>query len=256
MPDLRDFLFRPTDTFDIRKPVYRPEDRVEVQPLEVSANYTNTSIDPSQLPEAIDVRRGFQNFQENMNPAIELDPSKLDLREYRRPGPYRPGEDLDRDRFLLSPSRSPIASNPETGKRDFLYQYLEQNKEVMGPKTQMFDRYADPDDGTLSNDEMAQLDPTGELLLRSLRKGEIGPLTDPNIQKAIRDLEKQKYNRGRASSMEGALMAADPVDIAAHGPEMTRKQFSNYMEIRNPGFKSRTDALRMKLINAGILRGV
>ena len=39
--------------------------------------------------------------------------------------------------------------NPETGKRDFLYQYLEQNKEVMGPKTQMFDRYADPDDGTL-----------------------------------------------------------------------------------------------------------
>jgi hypothetical protein len=40
-------------------------------------------------------------------------------------------------------------SVPETGKRDFLYQYLEQNKEVMGPKTQMFDRYADPDDGTL-----------------------------------------------------------------------------------------------------------
>lgn len=123
MPDLRDFLFRPTDTFDIRNPVYRPEDKVEVQPLA-----------------------------------------------------------------------------PETGKRDFLYQYLEQNKEVMGPKTQMFDRYADPDDGT--------------------------------------------------------LMAADPVDKAAHGPQMTRKQFSNYMEMRNPGFKSRTDALRMKLINAGILRGV
>lgn len=90
--------------------------------------------------------------------------------------------------------------NPETGKRDFLYQYLEQNKEVMGPRTQMFDRYADPDDGT--------------------------------------------------------LIAADPVDKAAHGPQMTRKQFSNYMEMRNPGFKSRTDALRMRLINAGILRGV
>jgi len=57
---------------------------------------------------------------------------------------------------------------------------------------------------------MAQLDPTGELLLRSLRKGEIGPLTDPNIQKAIRDLERQKYNRGRASSMDGDLMAEMP----------------------------------------------
>ena len=130
---LKDLLFRPTDNFDIRKPVYRPEDKVEVQPL-----------------------------------------------------------------------------TPETGKRDYLYQYLEQNKEVMGPKTQMFGRYANPDDGTLNNDEMAQLDPTGELLLRSLRKGEIGPLTDPNIQKAIRDLERQKYNRGRASSMDGDLMAEMP----------------------------------------------
>ena len=93
--------------------------------------------------------RNYDRDQENMDPAIELDPSKLDLREHRRPGPYRPGEDLHRDQFLLNPSVSPIASNPETGKRDFLYQYLEQNKEVMGPKTQMFDRYADPDDGTL-----------------------------------------------------------------------------------------------------------
>lgn len=131
---LKDLLFRPTDNFDITKPVYRPGiDKVEVQPL-----------------------------------------------------------------------------TPETGKRDYLYQYLEQNKEVMGPKNQMFGRYANPDDGTLNNDEMAQLDPTGELLLRSLRKGEIGPLTDPNIQKAIRDLERQKYNRGRASSIDGDLMAADP----------------------------------------------
>lgn len=93
--------------------------------------------------------RNYDRDQENMDPAIELDPSKLDLREHRRPGPYRPGEDLHRDQFLLNPSVSPIASNPETGKRDFLYQYLEQNKEVMGPKTQMFDRFADPDDGTL-----------------------------------------------------------------------------------------------------------
>jgi len=84
------------------------------------------------------------------------------------------------------------------------------NSEVMGPKEQVFPRYANPEDGTLNNIEMAGLDPTGELLLRSLRRGEIGPLTDPNIRKAIEDLEREKYGGGRASSMEGALMAADP----------------------------------------------
>ena len=120
---------------------------------------------------------------------------------------YRPGI----DKFDIQP-----LTPPETGKRDFLYQHLEQNKEVMGPKSQMFGRYANPDDGTLNNDEMAQLDPTGELLLRSLRRGEIGPLTDPNIQKAIRDLERQKYNRGRASSMDGDLMAGMPRYIRGH----------------------------------------
>ena len=249
VPDVRDFLLRPTDNFDIRNPVYRPEDKVEVQPLEVATNYTTYT---DVLPEDVENRRRYEDVMEEKFPTIKLDPSKLDLREYRRPGPYVPGEDLDRDRFILSP-RSPIASNPETGKRDFLYQYLEQNKEVMGPKNQMFGRYANPDDGTLNNDEMAQLDPTGELLLRSLRKGEIGPLTDPNIQKAIRDLERQKYNRGRASSMDGALMAADPVDKAAYGPQMTRSQFSDYNELRSPGYKDRRDALRMRLMNAGIL---
>ena len=146
VPDVRDFLLRPTDNFDIRKPVYRPEDKVEVLPLEVSANYT--TVDPSELPEAVELRRKSEDFFQEMNPNPSIDPSKLDLREYRQPGPYRPGEDLHKDQFILSP-RSPIASNPETGKRDFLYQYLEQNKEVMGPKNQMFGRYADPDDGTL-----------------------------------------------------------------------------------------------------------
>ena len=172
----KDLLFRPTDTFDITKPVYRPEDKVEVQPL-----------------------------------------------------------------------------TPETGKRDFLYQYLEQNKEVMGPKNQMFGRFANPEDGTLNNETMARVDPTDKLLLKSLRKSEIGDPNSPRIRKAIIDLEKKIYNDGRASSMDGALMAADPVDKAAHGPQMTREQFSNYMEMRNPGFKSRTDALRMRLMNAGIL---
>lgn len=84
------------------------------------------------------------------------------------------------------------------------------NSEVMGPKEQVFPRYANPEDGTLNNEEMARVDPTDKLLLNSLRKGEIGPLTDPRIKKAIIDLERKIYNDGRASSMDGALMAADP----------------------------------------------
>ena len=87
----------------------------------------------------------------------------------------------------------------------FLEATLEQNKEVMGPKRQVFPRFADPNDGTLKNPMM---------------------------------------------------VAADPVDKAAYGPQMTRSQFSDYNEMRSPGYKDRRDALRMRLINAGILRGV
>ena len=48
--------------------------------------------------------------------------------------------------------------------------------------------------------ETAGLMPEDDLLLKSLLKGEIGPLTDPRIKRAIDDLQKQKYgyNRGRA----------------------------------------------------------
>lgn len=99
---------------------------------------------------------------------------------------------------------------------DFMNQFMndrgitEQNQEVMGSKEQVFPRYANPEDGTLNNEEMARVDPTDKLLLDSLRRGEIGPLTDPRIRKAIVDLERKIYNDGRASSMDGALMAADP----------------------------------------------
>ena len=46
----------------------------------------------------------------------------------------------------------------------------------------------------------AGLMPEDDMLLKSLLKGEIGPLTDPRIRKAIDDLQKQKYgyNKGRA----------------------------------------------------------
>ena len=43
----------------------------------------------------------------------------------------------------------------------------EQNREVMGSKEQVFPRYANPEDGTLNNEEMARVDPTDKLLLDS-----------------------------------------------------------------------------------------
>lgn len=125
---------------------------------------------------------------------------------------YRPGV----DKFEI---RKPVLRPDDTFEilpLDFMNQFMndrgitEQNQEVMGSKEQVFPRYANPEDGTLNNEEMARVDPTDKLLLDSLRRGEIGPLTDPRIRKAIVDLERKIYNDGRASSMEGALMAADP----------------------------------------------
>ena len=151
---LRDLLFRPTDNFDIRKPVYRPSiDKFDIQPL----------------------------------------------------------------------------TPPETGKREQSYQYLEQNNEVMGPKTQMFNRFANPEDGTLNNETMARVDPIDKLLLKSLRKGEIGDPNSPRIRKAIIDLEKKIYNDGRASSMDGALMAADPKEASLQEVrEINRRLIPDY----------------------------
>ena len=171
---------------------------------------------------------------------------------------YRPGV----DKFEI---RKPVLRPDDTFEilpLDFMNQFMndrgitEQNQEVMGSKEQVFPRYANPEDGTLNNEEMARVDSTDKLLLDSLRKGEIGDPNSPRIRKAIIDLERKIYNEGRASSMEGVLMAADPVDKAAYGPAMTRSQFSDYNELRSPGYKDRRDALRMRLINAGILRGV
>lgn len=138
---------------------------------------------------------------------------------------------------------------------DYLNQYLnnrgitEQNQEVMGSKKQVFPRYANPADGTLNNMRMAALDPTDELLLRSLLKGEIGPTTDPNIRKAIQELERRKYRGGQADSMEGALMAEAP----GYGPEIPQSMVGDVTERVLPGYKDRRDALRRKIAR---LRGV
>ena len=179
---------------------------------------------------------------------------------------YRPGIDkFEIENPVLRPG-----DTYEVLPLDYLNQYLnnrgitEQNQEVMGSKEQVFPRYANPADGTLTFGapqgpahvledgplnpllrhidirgtgnpvfdlqfrkmleehlektrpdvmRMAALDPTDDLLLRSLLKGEIGPTTDPNIRKAIQELERRKYRGGQADSMEGALMAEMPSRI-------------------------------------------
>ena len=168
------------------------------------------------------------------------------------------------DNRRFTPDPNPYDVEPETPRYgegtvdmfqvdpiDFLNQSLEQNKEVMGPKRQVFPRFADPEDGTLNNEEMARVDPTDKLLLDSLRKGEIGPLTDPRIRKAIIDLERKIYNEGRASSMEGALMAEAP----GYGPVIPQSMVGDVTERISPGYKARRDAIRQRIAQMR-LRGV
>ena len=89
---------------------------------------------------------------------------------YSRPKGGGPVHGPDNRRF--TPDPNPYDVEPETprygeGTVDifqvdplyFLNQSLEQNKEVMGPKQQVFPRFADPNDGTLKNPMMAGLDP-------------------------------------------------------------------------------------------------
>ena len=185
-------------------------------------------------------------------PGIGVDPSKLDMTPYIDPNVPKPPavqEDVIRYKFLMGPD-SPLASS-------FLDTFMEdrgiteQNQEVMGSKEQVFPRFANPEDGTLNNEEMARVDPTDKLLLDSLRRGEIGPLTDPRIRKAIVDLERKIYNDGRASSMEGALMAEAP----GYGPEIPQSMVGDVTERISPGYKARRDALRQRIAQMR-LRGV
>ena len=133
-----------------------------------------------------------------------IDPFNLPPRPM--PDPKRPTMEIDR--LEIEPTRDQFINDI----MDSLINrgITEQNQEVMGSKEQVFPRYANPEDGTLNNEEMARVDPTDKLLLDSLRKGEIGDPNSPRIRKAIIDLERKIYNDGRASSMDGALMAADP----------------------------------------------
>ena len=172
---------------------------------------------------------------------------------------YRPGV----DKFEI---RKPVLRPDDTFEvlpLDFMNQFMndrgitEQNQEVMGSKEQVFPRYANPEDGTLNNEEMARVDPTDKLLLDSLRKGEIGPLTDPRIRKAIVDLERKIYNDGRASSFGGGLFDGGLIaaDVPAIGPEIPQSMVGDVTERISPGYKARRDALRQRIAQMR-LRGV
>jgi len=139
-----------------------------------------------------DTRPAFRPDSDPYN--VGPDPVEPEIRDFL----FRPGVD---EYEIRKPIFRPGVDSIEVVPLDFLNKTLEQNKEVMGSKRQVFPRYANPDDGTLIAEptgmRMASLDPQSEMLLRALRKGEIGPLSDPNIRKAITDLEKLKYNKGR-----------------------------------------------------------
>ena len=100
---------------------------------------------------------------------------------------------------------------------------------------------------------MAALDPTDDLLLRSLLKGEIGPTTDPNIRKAIQELERRKYRGGQADSMEGALMAADP--SFAIPREVSPQEVNQINRRVISDYDKKKEMLRRGLL-APLLRGV
>jgi hypothetical protein len=187
---------------------------------------------------------------------------------YSRPRFGGPVGSPDNRRFTPDPNPYGVEPEPrgygqgtvdtfEVLPLDFMNQYInnrgitEQNQEVMGSKEQVFPRYANPEDGTLNNTKMAELDPTGELLLRSLRRGEIGPLTDPNIRKAIKDLERQKYGDGRASIVETVIVAEAP----GYGPEIPQRRVGDVTERFSPGYEERRDAIRQRIAQMR-LRGV
>ena len=216
-----DLLYRPgIDKFEIENPVLRPGDTFKIVPLDtpsVMSDPRATPMDPRVTP-----------MDPRVTPSVIPDP--------RVTPSVMP--DFPRDQFIQDLIDSLINRG-----------ITEQNQEVMGSKEQVFPRYANPEDGTLNNMRMAGLDPTDDLLLRSLLKGEIGPTTDPNIRKAIQKLEERKYRGGRADSMEGALMAEAP----GYGPVIPQSMVGDVTERVIPGYKDRRDALRRKIAQ---LRGV
>ena len=191
-----DLLFRPgIDKFEIENPVLRPGDIYEVLPLDYLNQYLNNRGITEQNQEVMGSKE--QVFPRYANPA-------------------------DGTLTFGAPQGPPhvLVDGPPPRRRPTLFD-LNVDWEKTNPQDllklqrMIDDIYKDPDDFILNQAEptgirMAALDPTDDLLLRSLLKGEIGPTKDPNIRKAIQKLEERKYRGGRADSMEGALMAEMP----------------------------------------------
>ena len=101
---------------------------------------------------------------------------------------YRPGV----DKFeIRKPVFRPGVDSFEVEPMDFLNRTLEQNKEVMGPKTQVFPRFADPGDGVLKNPMMvAEVPGYGPMIPDSM----IGDVTERVIPgyKERRDALRRK----------------------------------------------------------------
>ena len=65
----------------------------------------------SELPQS---EPEFKEVIIQQTPAIELDPSTLDMTvPEMRPGPYIPGQDSMRDKYILHDPRSGVAFNPK-----------------------------------------------------------------------------------------------------------------------------------------------
>ena len=81
-------------------------------------DFIENVLGPTYQPTFEQEERNFNEFQKlDRGPSFTVDPNELDLREYRRPGPSYPGEDLDRDRFLRTDPRSPLAQIAPKGQR-------------------------------------------------------------------------------------------------------------------------------------------
>jgi len=110
-------------------------------------------------------------------PEIDIE---AEIRKYIDPDRnllYRPGV----DKFeIRRPVFRPGVDSVEIQPLDFLNQTLEQNKEVMGLKEQVFPRFADPADGTLNN-TMIAADPG---LMPGERPG-YGPATPMEMRDSI-----------------------------------------------------------------------
>ena len=108
------FNFTGEPSFNAVKAYGVPSDGVfafVIEPKSFLENYLNKGL-KEPLPLGDPGKQELYELmiqEQNPIPGFRVEPSRLNLDEYRRPGPAYPGEDLDRDRFLRGP-QSPLSS--------------------------------------------------------------------------------------------------------------------------------------------------